>query len=99
MVWSAYISQEGEVFTTEEEESTFEEEEVWPDNTTNREEIINATAMSYEDWAEYVDNIEFIDPDIPNVDWNNENQIIEQIAVTIEATQLIYNTKKYRLEA
>lgn len=55
--------------------------------------------MSYEDWAEYVDNIEFIDPDIPNVDWNNENQIIEQIAVTIEATQLIYNTKKYRLEA
>ena len=35
MVWATYMSQEGEIVTTDEEESTYEKEEVWPDNTAN----------------------------------------------------------------
>ena len=86
---------EEEIISGAEEESDFEEEEdIWPDNTTNREEIINATPQSFEDIEDYINNLEISTPDIDEVNWDDEEQLIDHIPVTLDATKLIYSTKK-----
>ena len=90
------MTEEEEIISGAEEE---EEEEIWEDNTLNRDDIINATAQSFEDIEDYIDNLDISAPEAASVDWDDPDQISEQILVTIDATKLIYNTKKYRLEA
>ena len=63
---------EEEIIPSAEEESDFEEEEeIWPDNTTNREEIINATPQTFEDIEDYIDNLEITTPDIDEINWDD----------------------------
>ena len=90
----------GEEESVVEEESDFEEEEsvIWEDNTTMREEILNATVNLWEDLDDYITNLEIPSEDLPSVDWDDPDSLIAQTAVTIDATKYIYNTKKYRLE-
>ena len=48
------MTEEEEIISGAEEESEFEEEEeIWVDYTTNRDDIINATAQSFEDIEDY----------------------------------------------
>ena len=87
-----------EVETVGEEEETNLEVEVWEDNITTREEILNATANLLKDLDDYIRNLEIPSTDLTSVEWDDPNDFIAQTAVTINATKYIYNTKKYRLE-
>ena len=75
------------------------EEEDWPDNTTNRDDIINAQGKDYSEWIEDINDLEINSPDIPTINFNDQNQIYSYIPVAIDATKYIYNTKNYRLQA
>ena len=63
---------------TEKESDFEEEEEIWSDNTKNHEEILNATAQSFEYIEDYIDNLDISAPDIDEINWNDEEQLIDQ---------------------
>ena len=66
------MTEEEEIISGAEEESEFEEEEeIWEDNTLNRDDIINATAQSFEDIEDYIDNLDISAPDVASVDWDD----------------------------
>ena len=75
-----------------------EEESPYTDNTGNRDDIINAQPGDYNAWINGLNDLDVSTPSIPNIDFSDENQIYEQIPITIDATKLIYNTRNYRLE-
>ena len=78
--------------TPEEEDSPFE------DNTGNRDEILNAKPGDYNAWLEELNNMDVSTPNIPNINFGDEEQIYERIPLVIDSTKLIYNTKNFRLE-
>ena len=76
-----------------------EEEEKLPDNTTNRDDILNSQPKNYNEWIEYINNLEITVPDVPDIDFNDEQQIFSHIPILIDACQCIYNTRNYRFES
>ena len=76
-----------------------EEEEELPDNTTNRDDILNSQPKDYNEWIEYINNLEITVPDVPDIDFNDEEEIFAHIPIIIDACQYIYNTRNYRLES
>ena len=76
-----------------------EEEEELPDNTTNRDDILNSQPKDYNEWIEYINNLEITVPDVQDIDFNDEEEIFAHIPIIIDACQYIYNTRNYRLES
>ena len=76
-----------------------EEEEELPDNTTNRNDILNSQPKDYNEWIEYINNLEITVPDVQDIDFNDEEEIFAHIPIIIDACQYIYNTRNYRLES
>ena len=81
---------------TEEEE---EEEEHYEDNTQYRDDILQTQPTTYDEWITYINNLEINTPDIPDVDFTDENDIFAHIPVIIDACKYIYNTRNYRFES
>ena len=75
-----------------------EEESPYTDNTTNRDDIINAQPGDYDAWINGLNGLDISTPSIPSIDFSDENQIYQQIPLTIDATKLMYNTRNFRLE-
>ena len=84
----------------DEEESNIEEEDeqIWEDNTTNRDDNLNSTAKTFESIENYQENLEIPDDNLEAVEWDDPNNLMNQTAAKLDATKLIFNTKKYRLE-
>ena len=76
-----------------------EEEEDYPDNTTNRDDILNSEATSYDDWIQQIDNIEFTAPDPSDFDTSSYEKIFQSLPVIIDSARYLYNTKTYRTQA
>ena len=67
-------------------------------NTTNPDDILNATAQSFESIEDYLDNLEIHSKGHEVVEWDDPDNLISQTAAMVDVTKLIFNTKKYRLE-
>ena len=74
-----------------------EEEEEKPDpEYEHRENVINSTPQSYEEWVAYVNNIEVSIPEVEDIDLGDTEEIYKRIPSTIDATKYIYDTRLYR---
>ena len=74
-----------------------EEEEEKPDpDLEHREDVINSTPQSYEEWIAYVNNIEVSTPEIEDIDLGDTEEVYTRIPSTIDATKYIYDTRLYR---
>ena len=76
-----------------------EEEEELPDNTTNRDDILNSQPKDYNEWIAYINNLDINVPDIPDIDFNDDQEIFSHIPIVIDACKCIYNTLNYRFES
>ena len=96
------MTEETETIITEEEDKQepiipTEEEEEKPDpEYEHRENVINSTPQSYEEWVAYVNNIEVSIPEIEDIDLGDTEEIYKRIPSTIDATKYIYDTRLYR---
>lgn len=75
-----------------------EEENPFEDNTGNRDDILNAKSGDYNAWLEELNNMDVSTPNIPNINFGDEEQIYERLPLVVDSTKLIYNTKNFRLE-
>ena len=80
----------------EEEE---EEEEHYEDNTQYRDDILQSQPKTYDEWINYINNLQINVPEVPDVDFTDENDIFAHIPVIIDACKYIYNTRNYRFES
>ena len=76
-----------------------EEEQHYEDNTQYRDDILQTQPKTYDEWINYINNLQINVPDIPDVDFNDENEIFAHIPVIIDACKYIYNTRNYRFES
>ena len=83
----------------EEDNIEEEEEEHYEDNTQYRDDILQSQPKTYDEWITYINNLEINTPEIPDVDFNDENEIFAHIPVIIDACKYIYNTRNYRFES
>ena len=74
-----------------------EEEEIYEDNSTNRAAQINGKPESYKEYIDKLDSLDIIKPDIPDINFN-ENDLYSVVGVITDSTKLLYNTRNFRLE-
>ena len=83
----------------EEEEKEEEEEEHYEDNTGQRDEILQSQPKNYDEWIAYINNLQIKVPEIPDIDFTDEEEIFAHIPIIIDACKYIYNTRNYRFES